>query len=59
MKQFIITEELAQTILNYLATRPYAEVSQLVPRLQSVKPFVEPKEDKWVGEDVVGPEVED
>lgn len=37
---FVITEELANKILTYLGTRPYAEVMELVPHLQQIKPII-------------------
>lgn len=37
MKNFIITEELANRILNYLAQRPFIEVAPLIQELQQIK----------------------
>lgn len=36
-QQFLIPHSLAQVILNYLVTRPYAEVFELVAALQGLK----------------------
>jgi hypothetical protein len=35
-KQFLIDEELAQAILDYLTTKPYCEVYELVRGLQQL-----------------------
>ena len=35
--EYKIKAELAQAVLNYLATRPYAEVFQLISQLQSLE----------------------
>lgn len=43
-KQYIICEETANKILNYLASRPYAEVVQLVADLQKISPMPKPCE---------------
>jgi hypothetical protein len=40
-----ITPELVQGLLNYLATRPYAEVYQAVQALQSLEKIEEVKEE--------------
>lgn len=37
MKQFKVNENLIQVTLQYLATRPYAEVFQLISELQKVE----------------------
>lgn len=39
MKQFEISEELANKILQYLASRPYLEVAELISKLQQIKPI--------------------
>lgn len=44
--QYKIDEKLAQSILNYLGTRPYAEVFQLVMKLQQLEQIDEKKESK-------------
>lgn len=36
-KQYLIDAELVQGILNYLSTRPYAEVHQAIPALLALK----------------------
>lgn len=49
MKQFEISEELANKILQYLASRPYLEVAELISKLQQIKPietFSEPNKTK-------------
>lgn len=38
---FEISEQLAQQILNYLASKPYAEVFQLVAQIQQLKKIEE------------------
>lgn len=43
MKKFEITEEVANAILQYLATRPYQEVARLIAELQQVKLIEEEK----------------
>lgn len=43
MKQFEISEELANLILQYLASKPYVEVAELISKLQQIKP-IEPIE---------------
>ena len=42
-KQFIIQEDLANAILQYLASKPYAEVFQLIGGLQQLRMFESPK----------------
>ena len=41
-----ITNELANAILQYLATRPYAEVFRLIAALQSGTPLPEPEKEE-------------
>jgi hypothetical protein len=43
-----ISEELAQSVINYLATRPYQEVFQLINGLTNLPKI---KDDKEVEED--------
>jgi hypothetical protein len=38
MKNMTISIELANAILNYLATRPYGEVFQLIQAMQAAAP---------------------
>ncbi len=45
MKQFLITEALAQSILNYLADRPFKESALLIQNLQRLQPYEPPKEE--------------
>jgi len=49
MREFIITEELANKLLNYIVAKPYIEVFQLVQQLQTLKP-VEVKPEVVKGE---------
>lgn len=46
MKNYIIREDLAQAVLNYLAGRPYQEVFPLVAGLQGLKEASEEKAEK-------------
>lgn len=41
---FLISQEFAQELLNYLATKPFQEVFQLINKLQQLKKVEEPKE---------------
>ena len=58
MKNFIISEELANQLLAYLAERPFKEVFQMFPKLQAIQPapdavgVVELKEDPVLVEPV-------
>jgi len=50
-KQFIIQEDLANAILQYLASKPYGEVFQLIGGLQQLRimenpELPEPKKEK-------------
>lgn len=47
-KQFIIQEDLANAILQYLASKPYGEVFQLINALQQLRIIdtSEPKKEK-------------
>lgn len=49
MKQFVIREDLAQEILNYLATRPYSEVYKIIAKFQQMPNAEETqkKEESW------------
>lgn len=49
MKQFEISEELANKILQYLAARPYVEVAELISKLQQINPISEPEKSKKNG----------
>jgi hypothetical protein len=44
MKNMTISIELANAILNYLATRPYGEVFQLIQAMQAAAPKEEAQE---------------
>jgi hypothetical protein len=46
MKHFKISEELANKVLQYLATRPYQEVASLINEVQTIQPIEEPKDKK-------------
>lgn len=46
MKKFEISEDLAQKVLNYLATRPYLEVAELITQVQQIKPIVQEEASK-------------
>jgi len=37
MKNYIISEQIVKALLSYLATRPYQEVHQVMPVLQSLE----------------------
>lgn len=41
---FLISQDLAQELLNYLATKPFQEVFQLINKLQQLKKVEELKE---------------
>jgi hypothetical protein len=45
MKQFEISEELANKILQYLISKPYIEVTQLINEIQQLK-LIEDKTSK-------------
>jgi hypothetical protein len=46
MKNFTLPEEILVKVLNYLATRPYNEVAQLIQDVQGkATPVAEEKED--------------
>lgn len=41
----VISQELAQRVTDYLATRPYREVFHLIDQLTKLRPLEEPKAD--------------
>jgi len=41
---YIISEKLAQVLLNYLGERPYKEVAGLINQLMQLKKIEKPKE---------------
>ena len=43
MKQFIINEQLANELVNYLASRPYIEVARLISSLNQMTEVPEMK----------------
>lgn len=40
---FIINEQTANKILNYLASKPFGEVHELIKELQTIKPLTQPQ----------------
>lgn len=45
-KQFIVTESLANMILQYLSTKPYVEVFKIINEMHTMREFsVEQKEE--------------
>ena len=44
MKNYSTPEDLLQAILNYLGTKPYQEVYQLVQAIQSCQPIADEAE---------------
>lgn len=46
MKKYIITEENIKALINYLASRPFAEVHQGIQMLSSLPVIEEPKEEE-------------
>ena len=45
MKEYKIKEQVLNTVLQYLASKPYAEVYQLITELQRVEPVEEKKDE--------------
>jgi len=41
-QQLVIDLKTAEAVVNYLATRPYIEVFQLIAAMQQLKPLPEP-----------------
>ena len=39
MQNFIVTKELLEKVLNYLATKPYIEVAAFIQELSQCKPI--------------------
>lgn len=46
MENFTIKKETLEKVLNYIATKPFSEVAQMVQELQACKPVEEKKEEK-------------
>lgn len=46
MKNYIISQELASKLLNYLIQRPFVDVFQLVQELQRLEEITEKKDGK-------------
>lgn len=44
--EFIINSQLAQAVLNYLATRPYAEVWEMIAQITQLQPVTTPEQEK-------------
>jgi hypothetical protein len=42
-KKYLIPEALLNAVMTYLASRPYQEVSQAIPALQNLVPYVPPE----------------
>lgn len=51
---FKITEQLANTILNYLASRPYVEVANMIAGLQRLERLQETKDNEKQDDDEDG-----
>lgn len=43
-KMFLISEDMAMTIIDYMSQRPWFEVQQLIPAIQRLQPAPEPEE---------------
>ena len=46
MKQFLVSLDLLQKILNYLAEKPFKEVQELIQTIVLLKPVPEEEEEK-------------
>lgn len=46
MKNYIISEELKNALLTYLAQRPYSEVARAIMELSSLKGIVAPTKEE-------------
>lgn len=57
--KYIIEQEIAQLILDYLAQRPFKEVASLIFKIQEMKPFdaevlARNQENGIIGKDIKG-----
>ena len=46
MKEFKLTQELGNTLLNYLAQKPWVEVKDMIEKLQNLEEIKEIKDKK-------------
>lgn len=51
MKEYIINENVLASTIQYLATKPYKEVFELITALQGCKPVIDEKDVKFQSED--------
>lgn len=50
MKHYAVTEELLQKVINYLASKPFVEVMDLIPALRTL-PTIEIAKDEEIKKD--------
>jgi hypothetical protein len=53
MNQYLLSEQLAQTLINYLAQKPFQEVYDLLVALQKLQPATPSVETKPAAESTV------